>query len=56
MSTQTASPLIPEWTFADRLRKVRRDQGMTQVQFAATIDVDPKRYAQWEAAAIRAVA
>lgn len=43
------APRIPEWTFADRVRKVRRELGLTQVEMAERIGVDDKRYSQWEA-------
>lgn len=49
MSTQPASTgLIPEWTFGDRIRKIRRQLGMTQGQFAASIERGPKSVAAWE--------
>lgn len=48
MSAQTTSPRVPEWTFADRLRKARRQLGLTQREFAEKIEADPRRYAQWE--------
>jgi len=41
---------VPEWTFADRLRKVRRMMApCSQAQFAEMIDVEAKAYSQWEA-------
>lgn len=42
---------VPQWDFADRLRKVRRMQqpARTQAQFAELIGADPKAYSQWEA-------
>ena len=47
----TVQPIqtVPEWTLGDRLRKARRLTGMTQRDFCAAIDADPKSYAQWEA-------
>lgn len=39
---------VPMWTFAERVRKVRRDQGLTQAAFAAQLDVGEKAYAAWE--------
>ena len=36
------------WTFAERVRKVRRDQGLTQAAFADKLDVGEKAYAAWE--------
>lgn len=41
--------IVPEWTFADRLRKARRQTSMTQKAFAAAIGADEKAYSQWEA-------
>lgn len=57
MSTEVGSfgsrddntPVIPSWTFADRLRKIRRDvAGLTQADFAATLELPKDRYANWE--------
>ncbi len=48
MSTQTAGAMIPQWTFGDRIRKIRRQLGMTQGEFAASIDRGPKSVAAWE--------
>lgn len=39
---------IPVWSFADRVRKVRRDMKVTQAKFAAMLDIGEKRYAAWE--------
>lgn len=39
---------LPVWTFADRIRKVRRDMKLTQGKFAALLGVGEKRYAAWE--------
>lgn len=39
---------IPEWTFAERVRKVRRDLGLTQEEMAAKLAVGDKRYSAWE--------
>ena len=47
MSTQTAGR-IPEWTFGDRIRKIRRDAHLSQGQFAAMIDRGDKAVAAWE--------
>lgn len=39
----------PEWTFGDRLRKVRRDVlGMTQPELADALGIDTRRLAAWE--------
>jgi len=40
---------IPQWTFADRLRKVRRDRKLTIDQMAETLKVGVKAYGAWEA-------
>lgn len=39
---------VPEWTLADRLRKIRRLTGMSQGEFARAINVPEPRYAAWE--------
>lgn len=39
---------IPQWTFAERARKVRRDLGLTQQQMADQIEVGLKAYSAWE--------
>ena len=39
---------VPEWTFGDRLRRVRRSMGLKQGQFAQLIEVQAKAYGQWE--------
>lgn len=39
---------IPQWTFAERARKVRRDLGLTQQQMADALEVGLKRYSAWE--------
>ena len=48
MSTQTAQWRVPEWTFADRLRKIRTDSGMHQREFATALGVTASAYAAWE--------
>ena len=48
MSTQTAQWRVPEWTFADRLRKIRTDSGMHQREFATALGVNAATYAAWE--------
>lgn len=51
MTTQLVEGYKPEFTFADRLRRIRRDQDLTQEEFAAVLDVGNKRYAAWESEA-----
>lgn len=41
--------MIPEWTFGDRLRKVRRVVlRLNQAEFAAELGTNQKTYAAWE--------
>lgn len=40
---------IPEWTFADRLRKARLASGLTQEEFAEQLGAKPGAYSHWEA-------
>lgn len=42
------SRLWLDWTLGDRLRKVRRAVGVSQEQFAATLEVNKKSLAAWE--------
>lgn len=45
-----ASPSwVPQWSLADRLRKIRRDSRMSQEDFAQALGVKPTTYAAWEA-------
>ena len=39
---------VPQWTFAERARKARRDLKFTQQQMADALDVGLKRYSAWE--------
>jgi transcriptional regulator with XRE-family HTH domain len=39
---------IPQWTFADRVRKVRRDLKWTQGKMAAALGVQEAAYSAWE--------
>lgn len=44
-----ATALVPTWTFADRMRKVRRDVlDMEQSELAASLGVTKAAYAAWE--------
>ena len=47
MSTQTAMQ-VPEWTFGDRIRKIRREAGLSQGEFADRIERGVKSIAAWE--------
>lgn len=47
MSTQTAVH-VPEWTFGDRIRKIRRDARLSQGEFAELIGRGDKAVAAWE--------
>ena len=53
MTNATVTPLrnhIPAWTFADRLRKVRREiLGTTIEGMAEALEVGSKAYGAWEA-------
>lgn len=53
MTTQPTNPgwHVPSWTFADRLRKIRRETGLTQADFAGRIGVGDKAYGAWESGA-----
>lgn len=47
--TRRATRRTPEWTFADRIRKIRRDiLEMEQAEMAAKLDVTRAAYAAWE--------
>lgn len=50
MTTQRGIPEwhVPEWTFADRVRKIRRETGLTQAEFAQAIEAKDKAYGAWE--------
>lgn len=42
--------LVPQWSFADRVRKVRREVlGLTQDEMATELGVGLKAYSAWEA-------
>lgn len=40
---------VPQWSLADRLRKIRRDSHLSQSDFANAIGVKPTTFAAWEA-------
>lgn len=48
MTTQSAERYFPEWTVADRLRRIRRDTGLTQEAFAERLQLGAQRYSAWE--------
>lgn len=39
---------IPAWTFGDRLRKARRDAGLSQAELAYRLGTTDKSVANWE--------
>lgn len=50
MTSQPQETWAPEWTFGDRLRKVRRERGITQGQAADALGVKASQVASWETA------
>jgi transcriptional regulator with XRE-family HTH domain len=46
----TASPSggLPEWTLADRLRKIRRDRHLTQQEIADALGIKSVTWSAWE--------
>ncbi len=46
--TEQARVRIPEWTLADRLRKVRLTTGLQQREFAELLQVTAGSYGGWE--------
>jgi len=48
MSTMTVLGRVPSWGFGDRVRKIRREEGLSQAEFAAQISVGEKAVAAWE--------
>ena len=42
---------IPAWTFGDRLRKARRDAGLSQTEMAYRLGTTDKSVANWESGA-----
>lgn len=51
MTLNPVAPLnarIPEWTFGERLRKVRREMRLNQEDMSARLDVKRSTYEAWE--------
>lgn len=40
---------LPEWSLADRLRKIRRDRHLTQDEIAHQLGIKPTVWSAWEA-------
>jgi transcriptional regulator with XRE-family HTH domain len=55
MSTEAAREAVdrrvPQWEWADRVRRVRRDMRMSQDAFAAFLGIGAKRLGAWESGA-----
>jgi DNA-binding XRE family transcriptional regulator len=48
-SDEPTGAVIPDWTFADRMRKIRRDVlGIEQGEMAEKLNVKKQAYAAWE--------
>ena len=47
MSTQVSDLAAPQWTFGDRIRKIRRDEKLTQAEFAEMIGRKDKAVGAW---------
>jgi DNA-binding XRE family transcriptional regulator len=48
MTTHTVEVIGPAWTWGDRVRKVRRETGLSQGAFAVRIGATPSAVAAWE--------
>lgn len=49
MTTQPAADwFIPHWTFADKLRKIRRSLGLSQTELADVLERNDRTVAAWE--------
>lgn len=53
MSTETIARRtpalhVPEWEFSDRLRKIRKDAGLTQGEMAALLGMKKSALGHWE--------
>lgn len=44
---------IPQWTLADRLRKIRRDRHLTQEQMADALGIKAVTWSAWESGRTR---
>ena len=44
----TITGRVPEWTFAERLRKARRDLGWTQAEMSERLEMKASTYEAWE--------
>lgn len=52
MAQETTTPPAPQFTVHDRCLKARRDQGLTQEELAAAIDVSPRSITRYETGAV----
>lgn len=48
MTPPPVAGTLPEWTLADRLRKIRRDRHLTQEQMAQALGIKAVTWAAWE--------
>jgi transcriptional regulator with XRE-family HTH domain len=50
MTTNAVVPFrfVPEWTFGERVRKIRRESGLSQTEFATRIGANDRALASWE--------
>lgn len=48
MVDSNGSNWVPQWSLADRLRKIRRDSHLSQEDFAHALGIKPTTYAAWE--------
>src|SRR5690349_9007322 len=44
---------VPQWSLSDRLRKIRRDRGLTQEQIAQDLSINPPTWSAWESGRTR---
>jgi transcriptional regulator with XRE-family HTH domain len=44
---------VPQWSLADRLRKIRRDRHLTQAEIAKALGVKEPTWSAWEAGRTR---